>query len=264
MDAKPKLEVFGLFREAREVFARRPFFCAGTWAVFTVFGQGTSLGEYGGSVVMLLILILLASFSGAVRGGYDLTMLRLLRGEDGVVFRDLFQGFAKFWSLLGVQLSMGIAVGLVAAPTFIALMFASELPGIAGQLLGGVLMSLAGFGAATLLIGLSMAFLLVMEDDLVTSDALMDSWSLTGGHRWRIFSIFLVALSLEAVVFGLAGLAFTLVSALIATELPAIALGGILFLFGSLAVGSISQLALMGAYRALRQHRDGEEVGAIA
>ncbi len=103
-----------------------------------------------------------------------------------------------------------------------------------------------------------------MEDDLVTSDALMDSRSLTGGHRWRIFLIFLVALSLEAVVFGLAGLAFTLLSALIATELPAIALGGIVFLFGSLAVGSISQLALIGAYRALRQHRDGEEVGGVA
>ena len=37
--------------------------------------------------------------AGPIRGDYDMAILRLIRGDDSVAFRDLFAGFSKFHKL---------------------------------------------------------------------------------------------------------------------------------------------------------------------
>ena len=49
-----------------------------------------------GGIALVLAVIMVA---GPIRGGYDMAMLRLIRGDDSVSFRDLFAGFSKFRKL---------------------------------------------------------------------------------------------------------------------------------------------------------------------
>ena len=113
------------------------------------------------------------------RGGYDMAMLRLIRGDDSVSFDALFAGFSKFTSLF---------------VTFLLYILA----GIGGMLL----LIVPGI---ILLIALWPAFLLVMEDDLAPVDAIKGAWALTRGHKMELFVLVLatfVVLMVGLLAFG--------------------------------------------------------------
>ena len=118
-----------------------------------------------GLIALVLAVIMVA---GPIRGGYDMAMLRLIRGDDSVSFRDLFAGFSKFRKLFLTFLLYSLAV----VGGFILLI----VPGI------------------ILLIALWPAFLLVMEDDLGPVGAIKGAWALTRGHKMKLFVLGLVAI----------------------------------------------------------------------
>ena len=97
-------------------------------------------------------------------------MLRLIRGDDSVSFRDLFAGFSKFRKLFLTFLLYSFTV----VGGFILLI----LPGI------------------ILLIALWPAFLLVMEDDLNPIEAMKGAWELTRGYKMEILVLTLVGITM--------------------------------------------------------------------
>ena len=117
-----------------------------------------------GGIALVLAVIMVA---GPIRGGYDMAMLRLIRGDDSVSFRDLFAGFSKFRKIFLTFLLYSLAV------------------------VGGfILLIVPGF---ILLIALWPAFLLVMEDDVGPVDAIKGAWALTRGYKMKLFVLGLVA-----------------------------------------------------------------------
>ena len=160
-----------LIRQAWEVFKLRPWLCIAISMVYSITQPGGSTGsgssglgdnlseEMLTTIIVggLVIIWLQCTFMGPFRGGYDLVMLRLARGDNSVTFGDLFAGFSKFVPLLLTFVLVGlcVAVGLI-------LCF---VPGI------------------IILLGLWPAFLLVMEDDLLPVEAAEAAWRLTNGHK---------------------------------------------------------------------------------
>ena len=163
------------------------------WIVYWMFSERSN-------AVPLLVLPIIV-LAGPIRGGYDMAMLRLIRGDDSVSFDDLFAGFSKFTSLFVTFLLYILAV------------------------IGGILLLIVP--GIILLIALWPAFLLVMEDDLAPSDAIMGAWALTLGHKMELF-----VLLLATFVMLIAGL---------------LALG-----IGILVAGPVTQLAWIRAYHEMR------------
>ena len=127
------------------------------WIVYGIFSERSNAVP---SLVLPIIVL-----AGPIRGGYDMAMLRLIRGDDSVSFDDLFAGFSKFTSL-----------------------FVTFLLYILAVIVGILLLIVTGI---ILLIALWPAFLLVMEDDLAPFDAIMGAWALTRGHKMELFVLLL-------------------------------------------------------------------------
>jgi len=169
-----------LFPQAWETFKRRPWLVMG---MSLIYGISRNLMPSGPALAFGLLLLLLA---GPIRGGYDMAMLRLVRGDDSVSFDDLFAGFLKFrrlfltWCLYALAVVGGTILLIV--------------PGII-------------FGVA-----LWPAFLLVMEEDeLSPVEAIEGAWALTLGHKMELFILSLatfVGLIAGLLTFGI-GLLFT-------------------------------------------------------
>ncbi len=182
MSTRANLSPEHLIRQAWGVFQLRPWLCIAMFLLYTITqpGGGGSGGSGGGSlndinsmsqaatlmmtavlagvgILTLLVLVI----AGPMRGGYELAMLRLIRGDQTVVFGDLFAGFSKFINLM---ITMLLGAFAVAAGVLLCI-----VPGI---ILG---------------IGLWPAYLLVMEDDLGPVDALKGAWQLTDGHKMELF-----------------------------------------------------------------------------
>ncbi len=188
MSTRANLSPSHLFPQAWQTFKRRPWICIGMWIVYAVvsrmFGYAFSANvgpeewiraNALGLIALVLVVIIVA---GPIRGGYDMAMLRLIRGDDSVSFRDLFAGFSKFDKLFLTFLLYTLAV----VGGFILLI----VPGI------------------ILLIALWPAFLLVMEDDLGPVDAIKGAWALTRGYKMKLFVLGLV--SFAAIIAGLLAL----------------------------------------------------------
>lgn len=196
-----------LILSAWETFKRRPGIAIAMWLVFIVVGSGgTGVSESPGlfeSLIALAVFLL----SGPIHGGYDLAILRLVRDDDTVVFNDVFAGFQKFERLFLVFLVFAIAV---VVGTFLLI-----VPGV------------------ILALGLWPAFLLVMEDDLGTFDALSAAWELTRGYKAQLFVLALVAIALHL-------------------------LGLLAFGLGLLVAGPVTQFAWVTAYDEMRAAKSGE------
>ncbi len=127
MSTRADLSPSHLFPQAWQTFKRRPWLSIGMWIVYAIFsGQGGGGGGQNLSdkdigpeewiwirtiVLGLLALVLVAIMvAGPTRGGYDLAMLRLVRGDANVSFRDLFAGFSKFRKIFLTFLLYSLAV----------------------------------------------------------------------------------------------------------------------------------------------------------
>ena len=141
-----------LFPPAWETFKRRPWLVMGMSFVYGISGNWMPSGP---ALAFGLLL------GGPIRGGYDMAMLRLARGDDSVSFDDLFAGFSKFRRLFFTWCLYVLAV--------VGGMFLLIVPGII-------------FGVA-----LWPAFLLVMEDELSPVEAIEGAWALTLGHKMELF-----------------------------------------------------------------------------
>ncbi len=183
MSTRADLSPSHLFPQAWQTFKRRPWLSIGMWIVYAIFsGQGGGGGGQNLSdkdigpeewiwirtiVLGLLALVLVAIMvAGPTRGGYDLAMLRLVRGDANVSFRDLFAGFSKFRKLFLTFLLYSLAV------------------------VGGILLLIVP--GIILLIALWPAFLLVMEDNLGPVAAIKSAWALTRGYKMKLFVLGLV------------------------------------------------------------------------
>ncbi|MBW2290905.1 MAG: DUF975 family protein [Deltaproteobacteria bacterium] len=206
------LSLSHLLTSAWETFKRRPGIAIAMWLVYVFFESGGSGGSEDQGVFQSLILLALILLSGPIHGGYDLAMLRLLREDDSVTFTDLFAGMEKFERLFLVFLVYAVAV-----------------------MIGVILLVVPGVIIA---LGLWPAFLLVMEDDLGTVDALKGAWELTLGYKGQLF--------------------------VLALTTAALCLLGILALgFGLLVAGPVTQLAWITAYDEIRAAQiDSVEAGA--
>ncbi len=157
--------------------------CIGMWVIYALVTGGTGAGgssensEMDG-VFALLALAGIAVFAciglvvgGAIRGGYDLAMVRHSQGDTALEFGDMFAGFSKFGSLFIVNVLFSIA------------------------LFGGVcLLIIPGVVVA---ITLWPVFLLVMEDDLPPVDALKAAWALTSPHIGALFILALASCAIN-------------------------------------------------------------------
>lgn len=152
-----------LLSQAWETFKRRPWLAIGMWMVFLIFS-----GRSG--PVELFLAPFFIVLGGPIRAGYDMAMLRLVRGDDSVSFGDLFAGFSKFLSLFVTFLLYILAI------------------------IGGTLLLIV----PGIILGVSLwpAFLLVMEDDLAPTDAVSGAWALTLGHKKALFDLFLVSVAM--------------------------------------------------------------------
>ena len=163
-----------LFPPAWETFKRRPWLVMGMSFVYGISGNWMPSGP---ALAFGLLLLLLG---GPIRGGYDMAMLRLTRGDDSVSFDDLFAGFSKFRRLFFTWCLYVLAV--------VGGMFLLIVPGII-------------FGVA-----LWPAFLLVMEDELSPVEAIEGAWALTLGHKMELFILCLatfVGLIVGFLTFGI-------------------------------------------------------------
>ena len=160
-----------LFPQAWETFKRRPWLVMGISLIYGI------SGVFAPPLALGLLLLLLA---GPIRGGYDMAMLRLVRGDDSVSFDDLFAGFSKFRRLFFTWCLYALAV------------------------VGGTLL----FIVPGIILGVSLwpAFLLVMEDELSPVEAIEGAWVLTRGHKLELFVLSLatfVGLFVGLLIFGI-------------------------------------------------------------
>ena len=70
-----------LISQAWETFKRRPWLAIGMWMVFSIFS-----GRSGPADPLLVLFSIV--LGGPIRAGYDMAMLRLVRGDDSVHPRE--------------------------------------------------------------------------------------------------------------------------------------------------------------------------------
>ena len=70
-----------LISQAWETFKRRPWLAIGMWMVFLIFSGRSGPGE-------LFLAPFFIVLGGPIRAGYDMAMLRLVRGDDSVHPRE--------------------------------------------------------------------------------------------------------------------------------------------------------------------------------
>ena len=261
MKHEPRLNLSHLFSGAQEAFQRRPGLCMAMFLLFSIF-SGNGGGGNGqananmpawigitGALVGLIIFLC----SGAIRGGYDMAMLRLHRGDDSLVFRDVFAGFKKFWRLFGtVLLLILIVIGAVLVPLLFAVLLAALLDIWTNVVLWSAFGAIGLALAFTACLGLWPSFLMLMEEDLRPTETVRRAWKLTAGYKATLLWLSLTCLLLWILVVAAAGCVFLIFSFGVASILTAGAVGIGLALF----VGPLTQLAWIGAYRELRGSAD--------
>lgn len=183
------------------LFNARPFTCCGMWFVYAIFQAQSTRRQKTDSVdlppdvdpeffakvaFMVFVWGIIAIFVGpALKGGFQHTVLRMLRGAEKVQFSDIFSGFDKYFKLLGASL---IFVFLV-------------ILGVYLLVIPGIIVSL----------GLWPVFLIIVEEDCTLTEAFQKAWVLTNGYKKQLFvySLFAGLLYIAGLLVFCLGVFFT-------------------------------------------------------
>ena len=184
--ATSSLRPIALLKRGYRTFRRRPGFSIAAWIIYALAGSfngGTYLESgdarqidgletavaTGGPWYALIVVVI----AGSIRGGYDLAMLRSLRGDDSVRLFDIFAGFHHYGKLLSVHLLYGAIVFL----------------GILLCVLPGIYMAIVLFPA----------FLIAMESDDSPLDCIKRSYTLVTPHFVPLFLLLMLSTALTFV-----------------------------------------------------------------
>jgi uncharacterized membrane protein len=173
------LSIRRLLDQGWRLFMREPGLCIGIWLIYLLFGGGGGSSGSGGSIGLDLVIVGAAMTANVtslligppIRVGFQMTMLRQVRGDESVGFSDIFNGFDHFKEVFLTALLMGLIV--------FAGLLCCVVPGI------------------ILHLGLWPALLLVMEDGLEPREALREAWALTRGYKLQLFVYGLVVFVLQ-------------------------------------------------------------------
>ncbi len=183
-----RLDPIALIKRGYAAFRRKPGICIAAWIIYAMIGGNGSgsgfdfegaqeLGWFGIALIAggALFGIAVMIIAGPVRGGYDLAMLRILRGDDSVDIGDVFAGFERFGKLLIVYLVYGFVVFF------------------------GIVLCI--FPGIYLAIALYPSFLVAMESDDPPIDCMKRAYALTRPYFWQLLGLSI--LSFGITVLGL-------------------------------------------------------------
>ena len=161
-----------------------------------------------GRIVLYAIatFVVSAILTSIVTGAMTEYAVRRYRGEPMAVEQALRRGLARFPSILGANILLGLILfGLITIPLILILVaVVAGLSGATGTialLCGGlVLFVVLGVLAIYLYVSLVLYAPAIMMENATAVGGLSRSWRMTRGHRWSLFgSIFIVSI-LEGII----------------------------------------------------------------
>ncbi|HWM53030.1 MAG TPA: hypothetical protein VNP71_07695 [Thermoplasmata archaeon] len=187
---------------------------------FAIFGTVRLGGAIGGLPATsfpnvnfgLILLDAIATFvvsailASIVTGAMTEYAVRRYRGEPMTVEQALRRGLARFPSILGANILLGLILfGLVTIPLLlivVALLTGLTSTGGAVALLcgGAILLVVLGLLAIFLYVSLVLYAPAIMMENTSAVGGLSRSWRMTRGHRWSLFGAILVAGLLAGVI----------------------------------------------------------------
>jgi len=199
---------------------------------FAIFGTVFVGGGFGGIPPTsfptvnfgLILLDAIATFvvsailSSIVTGAMTEYAIRRYRGEPMAVEQALRRGLARFPSILGANILLGLILfGLVTLPLLLILVaLVAGLNGATGTialLCGGlILFAVLGVLAIFLYVSLVLYAPAIMMENASAVGGLSRSWRMTRGHRWSLFGAILVTSILVSVISIVISVPLTLTS----------------------------------------------------
>jgi len=182
-----------------------------SWAIFGTVSLGRGFGGLPATSFPtvnfgLVLLYAIATFvvsailTSIVTGAMTEYAVRRYRGEPMTVEQALRRGVARFPSILGANILLGLILfGLVTVPLLLILVaLVAGLSGTGGGavalLCGGVILFLVlGVLAIFLYVSLVLYAPPIMMENASAVGGLSRSWRMTRGHRWSLFGAILVA-----------------------------------------------------------------------
>ena len=182
--SRADLSLQNLIGKSYQLFNLRPFTCCSMWIVYAMLQNDGTRGsrkadiealpeinpefadvdpEFLATIAMIsTVWMTIGVFLGpALKGGYQHTALRMLRGDNNVGLVTVLSGFDKYIKLL--------AASLIYTFLFVLGIFLLVVPGIIVSL------------------GLWPVFLIIMEKNCSLSEAFKESWLLTTGYKMQMF-----------------------------------------------------------------------------
>ncbi|MEZ5360192.1 MAG: DUF975 family protein [Candidatus Zixiibacteriota bacterium] len=185
------IHITDFLSEAWAIFKKNPGLAIGGFVLYMVI---TIVGNY----IPILGFFFAAFVGPALTGGYIYFFLKFAK-EDNPEINNLFEGFNRYGTLLGLYWLMVLAILVCMLPTII---------------LGLILMAIEGYilipviGLANLiaviyfLIRYSLVYFVIMDDRFVgVFDALKRSERLTQGYRGEIFLFALLMIAIGIISF---------------------------------------------------------------
>lgn len=171
------IHITNFLSEGWEIFKKNPWLAIGGFVLY-------SLISIAGGYIPILNFFFFILVGPALIGGYFLFFLKFAK-EDNPEINNLFDGFNRYGTLMGIYWLMVAAVIVCMLPTIILGLILAAVEGY-------VLILVIGLANAILLtyllIRYSMVYFVIMDDRLIgVFDALKQSEKLTLGYRMSIF-----------------------------------------------------------------------------
>jgi hypothetical protein len=184
-----KLSIIGCIGEAWDYFKKRPALAIGGFIVYFAL-------MFVGSVIPFLGLIFSVFVAPALIGGFMLLFLNLA-GNDEPKLDDLFDGFSRYWAMMGLYwlITAGVLIGLL--PTLIYAFIAGVAQGLTGANMTGlstgffVLYVINLLALLIVMMRFAFSWFVLLDDPRAgVIDALKMSAFLTKGQFVRVLLLF--------------------------------------------------------------------------